>query len=95
MSQGDGDTQGPWNSGEKWEAVSEREQQAAVDGGDGTAMAKLSREDEQTLAAAAARTASNPDRDPMTGAEIGGGPGTGLEENGGDGPSSSRPPRRT
>jgi Mn-containing catalase len=95
MSQGDGDVQGPWNSGEKWEPVSEREQQAAVDGGDGTAPGKLSRKDEQTLATAAARTASNPDGDPMTGAEIGAGPGAGIvEESGGEGPSSPRPPRR-
>src|SRR5215208_4131473 len=85
MSQGDGDAKGPWNSGEKWEAVDERERQAAVDGGDGTALAKLSKGDEHTLAAAAARTASNPDGDPMTGAEIGAGPGAGIvEENGGE-----------
>jgi Mn-containing catalase len=95
MSQGEGDAEGPWNSGEKWEAISEREGQAAVDGGDGTATAQLSKEDEQMLAAAAARTASDPTGDPMTGAEIGAGPGAGIvEENRGENPSSSsRGPR--
>src|SRR4051812_30418221 len=78
MSQGEGDAEGPWNTGPIWESVSEREQQGAVDGGDGTAAVKLSRKDEQVLAAAAARTASDPTSDPTTGAELGAGPGSGL-----------------
>ena len=95
MSQGDGDAQGPWNSGAKWEVINERKQQGAVDGGDGTATTKLSNKDEQALAAAAGRTASNPDGDPMTGAEIGAGPGAGiLEEESAGGPSSSGKLRR-
>jgi Mn-containing catalase len=28
---------GPWNQGEQWDFVEDREQQAAVDGGDGPA----------------------------------------------------------
>jgi Mn-containing catalase len=91
MSQGDGDAEGPWNTGEKWETVSERQEQSAVDGGDGTAMVKLSGTDERTLAAAAARTASNPDSDPMTGAELGAGPGSGLVDPEGGQPSEPRP----
>src|SRR4030095_3434173 len=78
MSQGEGDAEGPWNTGPLWENVSEREQQSAVDGGDGTAIVKLSREDEQALAAAASRTASDPTSDPTTGAELGAGPRSGL-----------------
>src|SRR3954453_6210015 len=38
MSQGEGDAEGPWNTGPLWENVSERGQQSAVDGGDGTAI---------------------------------------------------------
>src|SRR5580704_2409150 len=75
MSQGEGDAEGPWNTGPLWESVSEREEQAAVDGGDGTAIVKLSRQNEQALAAAASRTASDPTSDPTTGAELGAGPG--------------------
>jgi len=78
LSQGDGDAEGPWNTGAIWENVSEREQQSAVDGGDGTATVKLSRTDEQALAAAGSRTASDPSSDPTTGAELGAGPGSGL-----------------
>jgi Mn-containing catalase len=78
MSQGEGDAQGPWNTGALWENVSEREEQAAVDGGDGTAIVKLRRQDGQALAAAASRTASDPTSDPTTGAELGAGPGSGL-----------------
>jgi len=80
MSQGEGDAEGPWNTGPIWESVSEREQQGAVDGGYGTAAVKLSRKDEQVLAAAAARTASDPTSDPTTGAELGAGPGSGLTD---------------
>src|SRR3954447_7131447 len=56
MSQGEGDAEGPWNTGPLWESISEREEQSAVDGGDGTAIVTLSRQDEQALAAAALRT---------------------------------------
>src|SRR4051794_40645401 len=78
MSQGEGDAEGPWNTGPLWENVSERGQQSAVDGGDGTAIVKLSGQDEQALAAAASRTASDPTSDPTTGAELGAGPGRGA-----------------
>jgi Mn-containing catalase len=91
MSQGEGDAEGPWNTGLLWENVSEREKQAAVDGGDGTAIVKLSGQDEQALAAAASRTASDPAKDPTTGAELGAGPGSGLT---GDEPPPAPRPRR-
>jgi len=92
MSQGEGDAEGPWNTGPLWESVSEREEQAAVDGGDGTAIVKLSRQDEQALAAAASRTASDPTSDPTTGAELGAGPGSGLT--GDEPPPAPRPSRK-
>jgi Mn-containing catalase len=77
MSQGEDDRQGPWNSGEQWEVVSDRESQAAVDGGNGDARVKLSRSDEQLLSKAAARTESRADANPLTGADLGPGPGAG------------------
>jgi Mn-containing catalase len=92
MSQGEGDAEGPWNTGPLWENVSEREQQSAVDGDDGTATVKLSTQDEQALAAAADRTASDPTQDPTTGAELGAGPGSGLTGN--QPPSAPRPGRK-
>jgi Mn-containing catalase len=74
MSQGEGDMRGPWNQGEQWDFVEDREKQAAVDGGDGSASVKLSRKDMALAKKAAARTASNPDSNPTTGAELGQGP---------------------
>jgi Mn-containing catalase len=71
MSQGEGDTRGPWNQGEQWEFVEDRERQAAVDGGDGSASVKLSRKDMALAKKVAARTMSDPSSDPTTGAELG------------------------
>jgi Mn-containing catalase len=78
MSQGAGDMQGPWNTGPLWERVDDREQMAAVDGGDGTASVTVSPTEKQALDQAAARTASRTDIDPPTGAELGAGPGGGI-----------------
>jgi len=80
MSQGAGDMQGPWNTGPLWERVDDRERQAAVDGGDGTATVTVSQIEKQALDQVAARTASRTDIDPPTGAELGAGPGRGIIE---------------
>ena len=77
MSQGEGNASGPWNSGENWEVVSDRDGQAAVDGGDGTASVELSAKEAKVLTTLAARTQSDPTIDPLTGAELGAGPGAG------------------
>ena len=71
MSQGDGDTRGPWNQGGQWDFVDDRESQVAVDGGDGTASVKLGRRDMALAKKVAARTMSDPASDPTTGAELG------------------------
>ena len=71
MSQGDGDMRGSWNQGEQWDFVDDREKLAAVDGGDGSASAKLNRKDMALEKKVAERTMSNPSSDPMTGAELG------------------------
>ncbi len=77
MSQGPGDAKGPWNSGEQWETVSDREDQAAVDGGDGDASVGLSRVEREAVAAMTQRTMSRPEFDGVTGADLGAGDGAG------------------
>jgi Mn-containing catalase len=77
MSQGDGNGQGPWNHGDQWEVVSDREQQGAVDGRDGLAHVGLTEREALVLAQLAQRTKSRPDADPVTGADLGAGPGAG------------------
>lgn len=78
MSQGEGDATGPWNSGDNWQTVSDRDEQAAVDGGDGQASVKLSAKDTKVLDKLAERTQSQPEGDPITGADLGAGPGAGA-----------------
>ncbi len=76
-SQGPGDTQGPWNSGEQWEKLDLIEEQLPLDGGDGMASVKLKAADKKTVQALAERTMSDPDSNPLTGADLGAGPGAG------------------
>src|SRR3546814_70162 len=73
MSQGEGDMRGSWNSDSNFDVVSDRDQQCAVDGGDGMPNVGLSKKQLAALQALATRTASMPDADPMTGAELGSG----------------------
>jgi Mn-containing catalase len=77
MSQGDDDQRGPWNQGTQWNYVSDRNQQLAVDGGSGGASVTLSPDEAATLERLASRTQSNPTADPVTGADLGAGPGAG------------------
>lgn len=77
MSQGEGNETGPWNTGEQWEVIDDRDSQAAVDGGDGHATVTLSRDEQTAVEAFAARTRSDPTADPVTGADLGAGPGAG------------------
>jgi Mn-containing catalase len=73
MSQGAGDMRGPWNSDENFEYVSDREQQCAVDGGDGDAVATITASEAQAVEQAALRTRSDRQSDPLTGAMLGAG----------------------
>lgn len=77
MSQGEGDAEGPWNSGENWEVVSDRDAQAAVDGGDGLATVELRAKEIKVLEQLATRTQSDPTANPVTGADLGAGSGAG------------------
>ena len=85
MSQGPGEERGPWNQGGKWQYISDPRQQMAVDGGTGEAEVKLPKDDLATVQQMAARTASNPAADPLTGAELG------MRSTGSDGAIPSMP----
>lgn len=75
MSQGDGDLTGPWNTGDQWEKIDEH--RGAVDGGDGRATVGLSGSEKDAVVTMAKRTMSNPKINPITGADLGAGPGAG------------------
>ena len=77
-SQGDGDMDGPWNSGEQWQRVDDLETAMPMDDGDGTASVKLGKVENSAATALAKRTLSDPSIDPPTGADLGAGPGAGL-----------------
>lgn len=81
-SQGEGDTTGPWNSGDEWDRVDDLEQVMPVDSGDGTATVTLGSVDKKVGQKMAARTMSDPSSDPTTGADLGAGPGAGRTKNG-------------
>jgi Mn-containing catalase len=74
-SQGEGDMEGPWNSGELWDR--DEGPTPSLDGGDGTASVKLAKADEKVAAAMIERTMSDPASEPLTGADLGAGPGAG------------------
>ena len=77
MSQGEGDMRGPWNQGEQWTYVEDRQKQNAVDGGDGSASVQLAKKDKALEQKMMERTQSDPNSDPLTGADLGAGPGAG------------------
>ncbi|MCD2315243.1 manganese catalase family protein [Sphingomonas sp. IC-11] len=81
-SQGDGDTTGPWNTGDEWDRVDDLEQVMPADGGDGTASVKLPAKDKKVATKMAERTMSDPSADPTTGADLGAGPGAGRTKGG-------------
>ena len=70
-SQGADEVRGPWNQGEQWQFVSDLNDMLGVDGGSGEATVDLDTDEAKQVKQAAARTKSNPGRDPMTGAELG------------------------
>lgn len=74
-SQGEGDMNGPWNSGEIWDR--DDGPTPALDGGPGTASVMLDDDDMELAKALSVRTKSDPQSDPVTGADLGAGPGAG------------------
>ena len=69
MSDGEPTIRGSWNSDEEFEYV--EKPQPAVGGGDGNPSVTLSEADEAVLEAMKIRTQSDPDIEPLTGAELG------------------------
>lgn len=77
-STGEGDMEGPWNSGDEWERIDDVAGAIPVDGGDGLAsVQKLSPVEKKSLTQLAKRTKSKPGGNPTTGADLGAGPGAG------------------
>jgi Mn-containing catalase len=77
-SQGPGDAEGPWNTGEQWTKLDDIEANLPLDGGDGLATVVLNREQQKTAADLQKRTASDPSLNPVTGADLGAGEGAGT-----------------
>ncbi|RWB69521.1 MAG: manganese catalase family protein [Mesorhizobium sp.] len=88
-SQGEGDMNGPWNSGDEWDRVDDLEEVMPADDGDGTATVKLAAKDMKVVAKMGERTLSDPSADPTTGADLGAGPGAGRTRNGDMGGAAS------
>lgn len=76
-SQGEGDAQGPWNTGEQWERIDDIAASLPADGGDGIASVTLTKREMEDFDAMAARLQSDPGANPATGADLGAGPGAG------------------
>lgn len=77
MSTGAGDMRGPWNQGDQWDFVEMRADQKPVNGGDGNPTVRLAAEEMKAIEQVAKRTKSRTDLDPVTGADLGAGPGAG------------------
>lgn len=77
-SQGPGDTTGPWNEGEQWERLDDIEANLPLDGGDGQAsVMTLSDRENSDAELMLIRLQSDPSDSPVTGADLGAGPGAG------------------
>lgn len=76
-SQGPGDSTGPWNEGPQWTRIDDLMQKLPVDGGDGQASVKLNPKEQEAVKAAATRLHSDARTNPITGADLGAGPGAG------------------
>lgn len=78
MSSGAGDERGPWNEGEQWEFEADPVAASPVDGGEGTATVMLAAADSDLALRQAKRLACKNNGDPLTGADLGAGPGAGA-----------------
>jgi Mn-containing catalase len=84
-SQGEGDMDGPWNSGDQWDRVDDVSGSIPMDGGAGIPTVGLAKGEVAALTQLAARTLSDPTTDPRTGADLGAGPGAGRTSDGDQG----------
>ena len=76
-SQGEGDVDGPWNSGEQWDRIDDLDQVMPADDGDGGATVALDKKTQRVVDKLAERTQSDPAVDAETGVDLGAGPGAG------------------
>lgn len=77
-SQGEGDATGPWNTGEQWQKVDDVAGTIPMDGGsDGQPTVELKGDQGDASAAMQSRLASAANGNPVTGADLGAGPGAG------------------
>jgi manganese catalase len=97
LSQGQGDMRGPWNNGPQWEVVEgEAAYRNADSGGDGSATVELTEEEVELGQQAAARSKSNLESDPTTGADLAPSAGAGAttgQTAGANGGETTQPPR--
>jgi Mn-containing catalase len=76
-SQGEGDANGPWNSGAQWDRLDDVQGSLPLDGGTGQAEVDLPAAEMEAVAAMQLRLKSDTQSDPTTGTELGAGPGAG------------------
>jgi Mn-containing catalase len=76
-STGAGDMDGPWNSGDQWDRVDDVAGSLPFDGGDGLATVGLTSAEKAVADKLKTRTMSSPSDDPLTGVDLGAGPGAG------------------
>jgi Mn-containing catalase len=74
--------EGPWNSGQQWDRVDDLNQVMPADDGDGQASVSLGSTDEAVATKMMKRTKSDYTADPLTGADLGAGPGAGRTTKG-------------
>jgi Mn-containing catalase len=73
-SQGNGDSQGPWNSGQDWKRMDDVVAQIPLDGGAGSASVRLTEEEERDLVAFRRRMESHPNGKGAAASPAGGAP---------------------
>jgi Mn-containing catalase len=89
-SQGEGDMDGPWNSGDQWQRVDDLNEVLPADpSGDGTASVTLGASDTAALNKMMLRLKSDPGTDALTGVDLGAGPGAGRTTDGDQGAADS------
>jgi Mn-containing catalase len=81
-SQGEGDMEGPWNSGDQWDRIDDLNDVMPADEGDGTASVNLGSSDAAAMKKMMIRLQSDPSSNPTTGADLGAGPGAGKTTDG-------------
>lgn len=88
-STGEGDSDGPWNTGDQWQRIDDVAANLPADDGDGSASVTLPADQLADVEKMMRRLASDTSTDPLTGADLGAGPGAGLTRDGDKGGASN------